>query len=187
MRGKVTDQDLTNYALNELSPEERLYVESMLGVSEECRNDVYQMLELSEMLKEGFEEDEYGTDLLLKDDQRERVLEVPRFHWGGFFQRAAAIALLAAGTGYTMTRPGLWNDRGPGVQIATGGEAMGNFVAEVQSKGFARTADELTSRMLKASMPSETVESVDFQFVAAPAVCTPPIFDMPVMPEVAEM
>src|SRR6187401_2802982 len=107
MRGKVTDQDLTNYALNELSPEERLYVESMLAVSEECRHDVYQMLEVGEMLKEGFEESEYGADLLLNDEQREKVLEVPRFQWAGLFQRAAAIALLAAGTAYTMTRPAL--------------------------------------------------------------------------------
>ena len=50
MRGRLTEQDLTDYALNELPPDERLYVESMLGVSEECRNDVVQMLELSEML-----------------------------------------------------------------------------------------------------------------------------------------
>ena len=172
MRGKVTDQDLTNYALNELSPEERLYVESMLAVSEECRHDVYQMLEVGEMLKEGFEEDEYGADLLLKDDQRVRVLEVPRFHWSGFFQRAAAIALLTAGTAYTMTRPGLWNHRGPAGQIATAGEAMGNFVANVQNNGFAQTAEEVTSRLIKAGMPSEPAE---FQFVAAPAVCTSPM------------
>jgi hypothetical protein len=184
MRGKVTDQDLTNYALNELSPEERLYVESMLAVSEECRHDVYQMLEVGEMLKEGFEEDEFGADLLLNTEQREKVLEVPRFHWSGFFQRAAAIALLAAGTGYTMTRPGLWQSRGAAGQIATAGEAMGNLVAGVQNNGFARTAEEVTARLLKASKPAETTE---FQFVAAPAVCTPPIFDMPPMPEVAEM
>jgi anti-sigma factor RsiW len=184
MRGKVTDQDLTNYALNELSPDERLYVESMLAVSEECRHDVYQMLEVGEMLKEGFEEDEFGADLLLKDEQRERVLEVPRFHWGGFFQRAAAIALLAAGTAYTMTRPGLWQERGAAGQIATAGEAMGNLVAEVQNNGFARTAEEMTARLLQASMPADPT---DLQFVAAPAVCTPPIFDMTAMPDVAEM
>ena len=34
MRGKLTEQDLTNYALNELPPDERLYAESILGVSE---------------------------------------------------------------------------------------------------------------------------------------------------------
>ena len=186
MRGKVTDQDLTNYALNELSSEERLYVESMLAVSEECRHDVYQMLEVGEMLKDGFEQDEAGADLLLNDVQRVRVLEVPRFHWAGFFQRAAAIALLAAGTAYAMTRPGLWDgSQGAAGQIATAGEAVGNLVATVQNHGFARTAEEVTARLLKASMPAG--ETSDFQFVAAPAVCTPPIFDMPAMPEVAEM
>ncbi len=61
MRGKITDQDLTDYALNELPPNERLYVESMLGVSEECRGDVYQMLDLGEMLKEGFEVARFRT------------------------------------------------------------------------------------------------------------------------------
>ena len=46
MRGKLSEQDLTNYALNEgLDPRERLYVESMLGASEPCRDDVYKMLE----------------------------------------------------------------------------------------------------------------------------------------------
>ena len=184
MRGKVTDQDLTNYALNELSPDERLYVESMLAISEECRHDVYQMLDVSEMLKEGFEDSEYGADLLLNDEQREKVLEVPRFHWAGFFQRAAAIALLAAGTAYTVTRPGLLSSPGAAENLATAGEAVGSLVANVQSNGFARTAEEVTARLLKASVPAE---QSDFQFVAAPAVCTPPIFDMPAMPEVVEM
>jgi anti-sigma factor RsiW len=47
MRGRLTEQDLTDYALNELPPDERLYTESMLAVSEECRDDIYRMLELS--------------------------------------------------------------------------------------------------------------------------------------------
>jgi anti-sigma factor RsiW len=184
MRGKVTDQDLTNYALNELSPEERLYVESMLAVSEECRHDVYQMLEVGEMLKDGFEQDEAGADLLLNEEQRFRVLEVPRIHWRSFFQRAAAVALLAAGTAYTMSRPGLWQKGGAADQLATAGEAVTSLVADVRDNGFARTAEEVTARLMKASA---TVESNDFQFVAAPAVCTPPIFDMPSMPDVVEM
>jgi len=188
MRGKVTDQDLTNYALNELSPDERLYVESMLAVSEECRNDVYQMLEVSEMLKDGFEDDEIGAALLLNDEQRSKVLEVPRFHWRGFFERAAAIALLAAGAAYTMTRPGLWRTGGAGEHLVNAGEAMGNLVAEFRDNGFARTPEEVTSRLMKASgQGSAPIDATDFQFVAAPAVCTPPIFDMPAMPEVAEM
>ncbi len=41
MRGKISDQDLTDYALNELQPESGSIVESMLAVSEECRHDIY--------------------------------------------------------------------------------------------------------------------------------------------------
>ena len=56
MRGKITDQDLTNYALNDgLEPSERLYVESMLAISEECRQDIYRNIEMSQMLETGFE------------------------------------------------------------------------------------------------------------------------------------
>ena len=56
MRGKITDQDLTNYALNDgLEPSERLYVESMLAVSEECRNDVYQMIDVATLLEKSFD------------------------------------------------------------------------------------------------------------------------------------
>ena len=50
MRGKLTDQDLTDYALNEMDAHQRLYVESMLAVSVECLNDVYEMLEVAHML-----------------------------------------------------------------------------------------------------------------------------------------
>jgi len=184
MRGKVSDQDLTNYALNEMQPEERLYVESMLAVSEECRSDVYQMLEVSEMLKEGFEREELGAELLLNDDQRVRVLDVPRFYWRGFFQRAAAAALLVGGATYTLTHPGLWQRGGAADQIASAGEAVGNLVADVRDNGFAKTAEEMTARLMQASMPTDASE---YQFVAAPAVCTPPFLDMSSMPDVGEM
>jgi hypothetical protein len=173
MRGKVSDQDLTNYALNELPPEERLYVESMLGVSEECRGDVYQMLELGEMLKEGFEADEAGAEILLNEEQRTKVLDVPRWNWKGLLQQAAAITLLAAGTAYTVTRPAFWQKGGAADKISDAGEAV---------KGWARNADEFTSRLQSGSVakPEETSspmlaeEGSEWQFVATPAICTPP-------------
>ena len=58
MRSEISDQDLTDYALNELGPEERLYVESMLAVSEECRNDVYEMIDMAMLLEKGFERED---------------------------------------------------------------------------------------------------------------------------------
>ena len=71
MRGKITDQDLTNYALNDgLEPSERLYVESMLAISEECRQDIYRNIEMSQMLETGFER-LHGAAPMLTAEQRE--------------------------------------------------------------------------------------------------------------------
>lgn len=176
MRGKVSDQDLTDYAMNELPPDERLYVESMLGVSEECRADVYQMLDLGEMLKEGFEADERldesGAELLLNEEQRAKVLTVPRWNFRGFFRQAAAVALLAAGTAFALTRQGFWQDRAA-QGVAEVKEAWDDF----RSEGLAKTAAQYTE-WLKAKASADS----DWQFVAAPAaVCTPP--PMPVVVE----
>jgi anti-sigma factor RsiW len=185
MRGRLTEQDLTDYALNELPPDERLYVESMLGISEECRNDVYQMLEIGEMLKEGMEQRGDIEALTLNDEQRSKVLEVPTWHWRGLMQKAAAILLLSAGTAFTATRPGFWEKGGVAAdKLASAGQAVHGMVADVQEKGFARTVEEFRSRLEKIS--TQTVEP-EWQFAAQPAVCTPPVWvDMP-LPEIAEM
>jgi len=182
MRGKITDQDLTDYALNELPPSERLYVESMLGVSEECRGDVYQMLDLGEMLKEGFEEierkDELGAELLLNEEQRAKVLDVPRWNWMHFFRQAAAIALLAAGTAFVASRPEIF------------GHGSMEKVAEVSGPGYPSSPEEFTKRGMQAgNKASETVDPDDMQFVmSGPAICTPPALgDISSMPEVAGM
>jgi anti-sigma factor RsiW len=187
MRGRLTDQDLTDYALNELPPDERLYVESMLGVSEECRNDIYQMLELSEMLKDGMEQIE-SDDLILNAEQRAKVLDVPAWHWRGLLQKAAAILMLSAGTAFIATRPGILPKGGSAVDgLASAGLAMQGMVAEVQEKGFARSVEEFRTRLEKLSGQLAENTEGDWQFAAQPAVCTPPVWiDMP-MPEIAEM
>ena len=183
MRGKVTDQDLTNYALNELPPNERLYVESMLGISEECRNDVYTMMDLGEMLKEGLELEE-DPAFTLNDAQRNRVLDVPVWTWPGVFRRVAAVALLGAGITFGVTRPAFWNDGGTVDKLATAGQAMQSLVGEVQTKDLMKVAEEYVARMKAASTPADTT---DFQFVAVlPAQCTP-VPNVPAMPDIAEM
>ena len=188
MRGRLTEQDLTDYAINELPPDERLYVESMLGLSEECRDDVYRMLELSEMLKEGFAGEDEAESLTLNAEQRAKVLDVPAWNWRGALQRAAAIMLLAAGSAFIATRPGLWQ-KGPvaGDQIASAGQTVQHIVADVQEKGFARTVEEFRTRMEQASPKPASATETEWQFAAQPAVCTPPVWlDMP-MPEIAGM
>jgi hypothetical protein len=187
MRGKVSDQDLTDYALNELAPDERLYVESMLAVSEECREDVYRMLDLGEMLKEGLEMEEDPT-FTLDESQRNKVLSVPSWTWAGVTRRVAAITLLASGVAFGITRPGVWEQGGTVEKLAGAGEAVQSLVGEVQTKGLAKTAEEFTARIQAATASKGSGDGSEFQFVAAPAVCTPPVWvDVPTMPDIVEM
>ena len=188
MRGRLTDQDLNDYALNELPPDERLYVESMLGVSEECRNDDYQMLELGEMLKEGMQRDDEKQILALDDARRAKVLSVPAFNWRGVVQRTAAMLMLSAATAFTVTRPGFWQTSGITPEnLASAGEAVQEMVSDVHEAGFARTVEEFRSRIEQLSGAGSTAEN-DWQFAAQPAVCTPPvIFGDSLLPEIAEM
>ncbi len=117
MRGQINDQDLTNYALNELQPEERFYVESMLAVREDCRNDVYEMIELSQLLEEGFEAQEVATSpYTLTAEQREQLLDVrvaPR--WVPATVGALAAAACAA---FAITHPNLWKLDGAAADVA---------------------------------------------------------------------
>jgi anti-sigma factor RsiW len=115
MRGKISDQDLTDYALNELQPEVRLYVESMLAVSEECRNDVYETIEVSQLLEEGFEmQGEINDALALTAAQREKLLDVrvtPRW------MPVAAGLAAAACAAFAVTNPTLLKE-GPAAEVA---------------------------------------------------------------------
>ena len=174
-----------DYALNELRPDERFYVESMLAVSDECRHDVYRTLDLSEMLKEGFEQEEDAKSILLNDEQRCKVLAVPRWHWRGVLQKVAAVALVAAGSAYAVKHPGIWQNGAAAERLGKAGQAVQVMVADMQNKGLAKSAEEFTSRILGAAKASDGTE---LQFISAPAVCTPPtLLDMPAMPDVMDM
>jgi anti-sigma factor RsiW len=115
MRGQISDQDLTDYALNELQPEVRLYVESMLAVSEECRNDVYETIEVSQLLEEGFEaQEEQTSPYTLTAEQREKLLAVrvtPR--WMPIAAGLAAAACAA----FAVTNPTILKT-GPAAEVA---------------------------------------------------------------------
>jgi len=106
VKGKLTQQDLTDYALNELSPNERLYAESLLAVSEEYRNDIYENIDVALMLEEGFEMEEEKMPALLTQDQRQRVLEVEVPN--RFFQRAAALLSAAAAITLALVNHDVW-------------------------------------------------------------------------------
>jgi anti-sigma factor RsiW len=93
MKAKVSEQDLTDYALNELGPEERIYVETVLAGSEEAREDVYQMIDLAMMLDEGFEKQQSRAPAVLTVEQRRALLSVPA---PNIFLRNSVAALAAA-------------------------------------------------------------------------------------------
>jgi hypothetical protein len=106
VNGKLSQQDLTDYALNELSPNERLYAESLLAVSEAYRNDIYETIDVALMLEEGFEMEEEKMPALLTDGQRQRVLEVELPN--RFFQRAAVVLSAAAAVALALFNHNIW-------------------------------------------------------------------------------
>ena len=103
MRGTFSDQDLTDYALNELEPADRLYIESMLAISEECRNDVYRTIDLAQTIEGGFErESGVAEELTLMPAQRANLTR-PHFT-GRYLLREAASAIgLAACVAFGIT------------------------------------------------------------------------------------
>src|SRR6476620_10006631 len=118
MRGKLSDQDLTDYALNELEAHERLYLESMLAVSEECRADVYNMMEMGQLLEEGFEREAQAEEGLALNEAQRRELLTERRHRLIPMRNAAAALAAAACVGLVLTHPGLWPDRGTASKMA---------------------------------------------------------------------
>ena len=120
MRGKLTDQDLTDYALNEMDAHQRLYVESMLAVSVECRNDVYEMLEVAQMLEDGFEREAKRVPAVLTGDQRAQLVRPRRRRAAiAFLQKTAATIAIAACVAFAITSPQLWHKESKMVQMGT--------------------------------------------------------------------
>ena len=171
MRGKLSDQDLTDYALNELQPEERLYLESILAVSEECRNDIYEMIEMGQLLDEGFEvEGERSSSCMLTDQQRDNLVHfrrpTPLWH------RIAASLALAAGAAFAATHPNMWQVDDPAAKIAEVSTQMSRIVAAAIAPKNINFAVPLANLAALAENPGSWLPAaVD---VLDPVVCTPP-------------
>ena len=132
MRGKLSDQDLTDYALNELDPAERLYVESMLAVSEECRNDVYEMIDTAMMIEEGFDRQENGEEWILTADQRAKLLDVKMPN--RFLRHTAAVLAAAAAVALAFVQRDLWMPKNSATavsEVARVSSQVSNYVVEI--------------------------------------------------------
>ena len=173
MRGKISDQDLADYALNELQPEERLYVESMLGVSEECRHDVYQMIELSQLLEEGFEkESDRHQGCYLTGGQRQDLLRVRNISYP-FWQKTAAVLVGAASLGFTLAHTELGTMEAPARQVAEASKHAAMVVADaVGSSDMVEIKNAFQSLRAMAGDSSELLQADGIP--TSPMICTPP-------------
>ncbi len=178
MRGKLSDQDLTNYALNDgLDSRERLYVESMLGFSEECRNDVYKMLEYSEMLEYGFEQEADVTAPCLTATQRQTLLTAhPRFEIFPVIRKTAAALSLAACVAFVVANPQVFPEMGTHTRaIAAVSTDMTRLVSDAITDSEAdyalwvapSTVPDGESTLIQASSDGMPMPQVE-------AICTPP-------------
>lgn len=134
MRSKLSDQDLTDYALNELGPEERLYVESMLAVSEECRNDVYETIDAAMMIEEGFEREESRLlQVELTGGQRAMLLDV--HVKSRFWQRSAAVLAAAAAVALAFVSKDAWLPQGTVPHVTHMTTQMTGYVTQAAAEG----------------------------------------------------
>jgi anti-sigma factor RsiW len=131
MRGKLSDQDLTDYALNELGPEERLYVESMLAVSEECREDVYRAIELGLMIEETFDREEGKVTVALTAEQRMKLLDVKVPN--RFLHRSIGALAAAAAIALAFVSRDAWLPKGSAARVAAASSTATDYVMHAVS------------------------------------------------------
>ena len=111
MKNRLLQLDITNYALNELDPRERLYVESIMLGCDSTRNDVLGMIEVAQLLEEGFEAELTEQELILDSGRRSKVLENVVFEgvWHHVWRTTAAAVTLAACLAFSVAAPVVWN------------------------------------------------------------------------------
>jgi len=111
MKNRLRQLDITNYALNELDSRERLYVESMMLGCDSTRNDVLGMIEMAQLLEEGFEAELVGQEMVLDSGRRGKVLEnvVSEGVWHHVWRTTAAAVTLAACLAFSVAAPVIWN------------------------------------------------------------------------------
>lgn len=111
MASRPRPSDITNYALNELQPRERLYVESMMLVCEDTRRDALEMMEMARLLEEGFQAEAESVPIELDSARREVVFTAcSEEGWVSHVCRTAAAAVaMAACVAFSVAAPQLWN------------------------------------------------------------------------------
>lgn len=180
MRGPLSEQDLTDYALNELQPEERIYVESMLAASEECRNDVCETIEMARLLEQGYERELVAAeiqDLALKPDQRNHLVR-PHFTFRYIMRDVASALALAACVAFTITKldsapfVGARKAMNKMAAVTTGAKDKVNVA--IQANDGIDLAKALASLREMAEESSKLIPTSADGTIDPPAICTPP-------------
>jgi anti-sigma factor RsiW len=184
VRGKISDQDLTDYALNELQPEDRLYLESMLAVSEACREDIYKMIDLAQMLEEGFEKDTVIAErheLTLRPEQRE-VLVQPHFTRRYIIRDIISALGIAACVTFAAAKLDGFEFSGPqgvaGRVAHASTMATDAMTAAVQSPETIDLAKSLEALRSLAEEGAKLVPVSTDLIPEPPTICTPPTLIM---------
>ena len=183
MRAKISDQDLTDYALDELDSVDRIYVESMLAVSEECRHDVYQIIDLAQTIEAGFErETGVGRVLCLKPEQRADLTR-PHFTARYAVRDFASAIGLAACVAFALVEVGKLDASKP---LSRAGRVAG--VSAQVKKQVSKTVTQAVQAPDTVDMKAawETLRAmvqnpenwlpITEGMPEPPAICTPPMF-----------
>jgi anti-sigma factor RsiW len=183
----VSEQDRTDYALNELDPHQRMYVESMLAASEECRHDIVKMIEMAQLLEDGFEREGITarrTEFTLLPEQRAELTRP--HHTMRYAVRDVISALgLAATVAFALThfdKPQFQPARDAAGRMAEAStKAAGVMTAAVQSPEKIDLAKALASLRELAEESSKLIPATNETLDAGGAsatICTPPTLIM---------
>jgi anti-sigma factor RsiW len=106
MQRRISDNDITNYVMNELEPRERLYVESMMLGCDRSREEAMSLMEVSRLLEEGLEGELMSPDLVLDAQRRSEIFEhSPTQVWESVWRISAAAVALAACVAFSVAAP----------------------------------------------------------------------------------
>jgi anti-sigma factor RsiW len=111
MATRLRPVEITNYALNELDPRERLYVESMMLGCKDSRRDVLEMIEMARLLEEGMRADAAAMPLALDVNRRREILSAAPQDgaWQNVCRGAAAAVAMAACVAFSIAAPQIWS------------------------------------------------------------------------------
>jgi hypothetical protein len=158
----------------------------MLAVSEECREDIYKMIDLAQILEEGFEKDAIAgvvkrPELALRPEQREKLIQ-PHFTKRYVLRDIASALGIAACVAFAVTKlegydfSGAQNVAGRVAKAST--KAADVMTTAVQSTDTIDLAKSLEALRSLAEEGAKLVPVSTDLLPEPPTICTPPTLIM---------